>query len=575
MKKELALKRVIELGLIIIILRLFYLQVYYGDFYKDLAQKNYLKSMILPAPRGLIYDQNGIILVENKITYSLYLIPPYKFDKNKIVRLAKIVSIKQQDLEDLFKKLSPFYPAYLVKRNLTPKEIISLELNREELPSFTINIEFERAYPYGKIASHVLGYIGEVSKEELKDEELDYSLGEKSGKYGLEATYEKILRGKKGFRGIALYASQGKKVFTGQKDPIPGKSIVLSLDINLQKIAEEALGEEKGVVIVSNPWTGEILTLASHPSFDPNKFIEGFTKEEWEGLIRSPDNPLNNRAISSLYPPGSIFKLIVALAALEERKVSLKEYFFCPGEYKMGRYSFKCWKKGGHGRINFIDGISQSCNVVFYNIGLRLGVDKIVEYAKKFLLDSKTGIDLPGEISGFIPSQSWKKEKLKESWYPGDTLNLSIGQGFVLVTPIEIHQMMSIIATEGYLYKPHLVSKIIDVNGVEEKVKSEIVYKLEFRKESWSILKDGMRKVVEEGTGIATRIPGVSISGKTGTAENPHGESHAWFSAFFPSENPQYVVTVFVEHGKSGGGKAAPIAKRIIEYIMRGDTKVE
>lgn len=575
MKKELALKRVIELGLIIIILRLFYLQVYYGDFYKDLAQKNYLKSMILPAPRGLIYDQNGIILVENKITYSLYLIPPYKFDKNKIVRLAKIVSIKQQDLEDLFKKLSPFYPAYLVKRNLTPKEIISLELNREELPSFTINIEFERAYPYGKIASHVLGYIGEVSKEELKDEELDYSLGEKSGKYGLEATYEKILRGKKGFRGIALYASQGKKVFTGQKDPIPGKSIVLSLDINLQKIAEEALGEEKGVVIVSNPWTGEILTLASHPSFDPNKFIEGFTKEEWEGLIRSPDNPLNNRAISSLYPPGSIFKLIVALAALEERKVSLKEYFFCPGEYKMGRYSFKCWKKGGHGRINFIDGISHSCNVVFYNIGLRLGVDKIVEYAKKFLLDSKTGIDLPGEISGFIPSQSWKKEKLKESWYPGDTLNLSIGQGFVLVTPIEIHQMMSIIATEGYLYKPHLVSKIIDVNGVEEKVKPEIVYKLEFRKESWGILKDGMRKVVEEGTGIATRIPGVSISGKTGTAENPHGESHAWFSAFFPSENPQYVVTVFVEHGKSGGGKAAPIAKRIIEYIMRGDTKVE
>ncbi len=569
MSKELVSKRIIELGLILILLRLFYLQVYNKDFYADLSERNYLKSMVLPAPRGVIYDRNNNILAENKIVYSLYLIPPYKFEKAKISKLSEIVGIKIEDIQKIYEKISPYVPAYLLKRKLTPKEIILLEANRDSLPSFTINMEFDRSYPYGTIAAHVLGYMGEVSKEELESEEADYSLGEKSGKYGLEASYERVLRGKKGFRGVSLYVSKDKRIITAQKDPVPGKSIVTSIDIELQKVAEEALGEEKGVIIVSNPWTGEILALVSHPSFDPNKFIEGFTKKEWENLIKNPDNPLNNRAISSLYPPGSIFKLIVALSALENKKVSPDDRFFCPGEYWMGKYVFKCWKKGGHGRLDFIDGIAQSCNVVFFNVGLKVGDRVIEDYARRFFLDSKTGIDLPGELRGFIPSREWKEKKLKEPWYPGDTLNLSIGQGYVLVTPIEIHAMMNIIATEGMLYKPHLVSKIIGVDGSEEIVKPELIGKVNISPSSWSVLKKGMRKVVDEGTGLATRIPGVNISGKTGTAENPHGESHAWFSCFFPSENPQYVVTVFVEHGKSGGGRAAPIAKKVIEYIVK------
>jgi len=571
MSKELVFKRIIELGLILILLRLFYLQVYNKDFYADLSERNYLKSMVLPAPRGVIYDRNNNILAENKIVYSLYLIPPYKFEKSKISKLSEIVGVKIEDIQKIYEKISPYMPAYLLKRKLTPKEIILLEANRDSLPSFTINMEFDRSYPYGTIAAHVLGYMGEVSKEELESEEADYSLGEKSGKYGLEASYERVLRGKKGFRGVSLYASKDKRIITAQKDPIPGKSIVTSIDIELQRVAEEALGEEKGVIIVSNPWTGEILALVSHPSFDPNKFIEGFTKKEWENLIKNPDNPLNNRAISSLYPPGSIFKLIVALSALENKKVSPDDRFFCPGEYWMGKYVFKCWKKGGHGRLDFIDGIAQSCNVVFFNVGLKVGDRVIEDYARRFFLDSKTGIDLPGELRGFIPSREWKEKKLKEPWYPGDTLNLSIGQGYVLVTPIEIHAMMNIIATEGMLYKPHLVSKIIGVDGSEEIVKPELIGKVNISPSSWSVLKKGMRKVVDEGTGLATRIPGVNISGKTGTAENPHGESHAWFSCFFPSENPQYVVTVFVEHGKSGGGRAAPIAKKVIEYIVKGE----
>lgn len=539
----------------------------------DLSQRNYLKSMVLPAPRGLIYDRNNNVLAENKIVYSVYLIPPYKFDKEKLKNLAEILGLKMEDLQKIYSKISPYMPAYLLKRKLTPKEIILLEVSRDYLPSFTINMEFDRFYPYGSIASHIIGYMGEISKDELENEELDYSLGEKSGKYGLEASYEKILRGKKGFRGISLYAYREKKIITAQKDPIPGRSIVSTIDIELQKVAEEALGEEKGVVIVSNPWTGEILALVSHPSFDPNKFIEGFTKKEWEELIKNPDNPLNNRAISSLYPPGSIFKLVVALSALENNKVSSEDRFYCPGEYKIGKYTFRCWKKGGHGHLDFIEGIAQSCNVVFFNVGLRIGDKSIEDYAKRFFLDSKTGIDIPGELKGFIPSREWKMERLREPWYPGDTLNLSIGQGYILVTPMEIHAMMSMIATEGILYKPHLVSKIIGMDGKEEVINPEVVGKVSISQNSWAVLKKGMKKVVDEGTGLATRIPGVNISGKTGTAENPHGESHAWFSCFFPSENPQYVVTVFVEHGKSGGGRAAPIAKKVIEYIVKGGVK--
>ncbi|ACK42675.1 MAG: penicillin-binding protein 2 [Dictyoglomus sp.] len=573
MSRELIFKRIIELCLVIILLRFFYLQVYNKDFYVDLSQRNYLKSMVLPAPRGLIYDRNNNVLAENKIVYSVYLIPPYKFDKEKVKNLAEILGLKMEDLQKIYSKISPYMPAYLLKRKLTPKEIILLEVSRDYLPSFTINMEFDRFYPYGSIASHIIGYMGEVSKDELENEELDYSLGEKSGKYGLEASYEKILRGKKGFRGISLYAYREKKIITAQKDPIPGRSIVSTIDIELQKVAEEALGEEKGVVIVSNPWTGEILALVSHPSFDPNKFIEGFTKKEWEELIKNPDNPLNNRAISSLYPPGSIFKLVVALSALENNKVSSEDRFYCPGEYKIGKYTFRCWKKGGHGHLDFIEGIAQSCNVVFFNVGLRIGDKSIEDYAKRFFLDSKTGIDIPGELKGFIPSREWKMERLREPWYPGDTLNLSIGQGYILVTPMEIHAMMSMIATEGILYKPHLVSKIIGMDGKEEVINPEVVGKVSISQNSWAVLKKGMKKVVDEGTGLATRIPGVNISGKTGTAENPHGESHAWFSCFFPSENPQYVVTVFVEHGKSGGGRAAPIAKKVIEYIVKGGVK--
>ncbi|MGC8812821.1 penicillin-binding protein 2 [Dictyoglomus sp.] len=573
MSRELIFKRIIELCLVIILLRFFYLQVYNKDFYVDLSQRNYLKSMVLPAPRGLIYDRNNNVLAENKIVYSVYLIPPYKFDKEKVKNLAEILGLKMEDLQKIYSKISPYMPAYLLKRKLTPKEIILLEVSRDYLPSFTINMEFDRFYPYGSIASHIIGYMGEVSKDELENEELDYSLGEKSGKYGLEASYEKILRGKKGFRGISLYAYREKKIITAQKDPIPGRSIVSTIDIELQKVAEEALGEEKGVVIVSNPWTGEILALVSHPSFDPNKFIEGFTKKEWEELIKNPDNPLNNRAISSLYPPGSIFKLVVALSALENNKVSSEDRFYCPGEYKIGKYTFRCWKKGGHGHLDFIEGIAQSCNVVFFNVGLRIGDKSIEDYAKRFFLDSKTGIDIPGELKGFIPSREWKMERLREPWYPGDTLNLSIGQGYILVTPMEIHAMMSMIATEGILYKPHLVSKIIGMDSKEEVINPEVVGKVSISQNSWAVLKKGMKKVVDEGTGLATRIPGVNISGKTGTAENPHGESHAWFSCFFPSENPQYVVTVFVEHGKSGGGRAAPIAKKVIEYIVKGGVK--
>lgn len=565
---------IIQFLLVILLLRLFYIQIIERDFYEELSKKNYIRFIVLPAPRGLILDRSGKILASNQVKYSVYLVPPFNFDSKKYKKLSEILNLPYKDLEKNFKKISSYTPALLLKSNIDHREIALLEENKEKLPSFIINMELDRVYPNGKLASHILGYMGEVSKEELLEGNENYSLGDFVGKSGLEKEYESYLGGKKGYRSIELFVGKRKFNLLPYKDPEPGNTLILSIDKDLQEIAEKALGEDVGVIVVSDPWSGEILSLVSHPDFDPNKFITGFSKEEWQELISNNKTPFNNRAISSLYPPGSIFKLIVALSALEEGKVSLKEKFYCSGGLNLGNQFFGCWNRSGHGFLNFFEGIAQSCNVVFYNLGLRVGPDKISKMAKTFGLGDKTGIDLPGEVNGFIPSQEWKEKKLKEPWYPGDTLNISIGQGYILTTPLEIHFMVSIIATEGLGFRPHLVKKIVNSKGEEIKVfEPEIIRKVSLKPESWKILKEGMRLVVEKGTGRSAKGEIWNVGGKTGTAQNPHGESHAWFGAFFPWENPKYVVTVFVEHGKSGGGKAAPIAKEIINYLEKKEVE--
>lgn len=575
MKKPKIFLYIIHVLLFILAFRLFYIQIINGDFYDDLSKRNYLKFIIIPSPRGLILDRNGNVLATNKVKYSVYLVPPYEFDKSKYKNLAYILNLSFEDLEKNFKKLSSYTPAVLLKKNLDYKEISLLESNRKKLPSFIINMELERIYPYGDMASHILGYMGEIGKEELiYGENLDYSLGDMVGKSGIEKIYEKYLRGRKGYRSIELFSNRKKYKILPSKDPEPGNTLILTIDKELQELAEKVLGEDVGVIIISDPWSGEILALVSHPNFDPNKFIMGFTKREWDEFINNPKNPLNNKVISSLYPPGSIFKLIVALSALEKGKISLRERFYCSGGLSLGKNFFGCWKSEGHGSIDFLNGIAQSCNVVFYNLGLRVGPDEISKMAKNFGLDEKTGIDLPGELKGLIPSPEWKLNRLKESWYPGDTLNMSIGQGYILTTPMEIHFMISIIATEGIGYRPHLVKKIVNSKGEDVKIfEPEIIKKISLKTDSWKILKEGMRLVVEKGTGRSAKGEIWSIGGKTGTAQNPHGESHAWFGAFFPWENPKYVISIFVEHGKSGGGKCAPKAREIITYLEKKEVE--
>ncbi len=569
MKKPKFFLYIVNFLLLTLAFRLFYIQIINGDFYEELSKRNYLKFITIPSPRGLILDRNGNILATNNVKYSIYLVPPYDFDKNKFKNLSKILNLPPEELEKKIKGIKSYTPAILLKKNLNYKEISLLESNREKLPSFIINMELERAYPYGNLASHILGHIGEVGREELiHGEDFDYSLGDIVGKSGVEKIYEKYLKGRKGYRSIELFSNKKKYKILPSKDPEPGYNLVLTIDKDLQELSEKVLGENVGVIIISEPWSGEILALVSHPDFDPNKFVMGFSKSEWEELVNNPKNPLNDRAISSLYPPGSIFKLIVSLSALEKGKISLKEKFYCSGGIKVGKNFFGCWKEGGHGYVDFLEGIAQSCNVVFYNLGLRVGPEDISKMAKDFGLGDKTGIDLPGELNGLIPSPEWKKNRLKESWFLGDTLNMSIGQGYILTTPMEVHLMISIIATEGIGYRPHLVKKILNCNGEDIKIfEPEIVRKVSLKPESWKILKEGMRLVVERGTGIAAKGKIWSIGGKTGTAQNPHGESHAWFGAFFPWENPKYVITIFVEHGKSGGGKCAPMAREIIKYL--------
>ncbi|MGD9552697.1 MAG: penicillin-binding transpeptidase domain-containing protein, partial [Candidatus Caldatribacteriota bacterium] len=317
-------------------------------------------------------------------------------------------------------------------------------------------------------------------------------------------------------------------------------------------------------------YTGKILALVSYPDYDPNIFTQQMTITQWQEIAQSKDNILCNRAIQGIYPPGSVFKLIIAIAALEEGIVDLNSKVYCPGYYQLGDSLFKCWKENGHGNQTIVEAIANSCNVFFYTMGSKLGIDKLHYYAKLFGFGEKTGIDLPGELAGLVPSQEWKRKTFNQSWYPGDTVNMSIGQGFLLVTPFQIHNMLCLIANEGNYFKPSYVDKIVSRSGeVIKKLQPELIREIDISKNTFQIIKKGMRKVVEDGTGRSANIEEVKIAGKTGTAQNPQGENHAWFVGFAPYEKPEICVTVFIEHGGDGSQAAAPIASNIIQKYFQ------
>lgn len=577
MKKEsekiLRISYIVIIVFLLLIMRLWQLQVLQGSKYRELSEANRLRIMAIPAPRGILFDRNGIPLVKNSSYYCASIIYG-EFDRGKTALLSKVLNIPVEEILKKINKegLSPFTPIRL-KQGLTFNEVAYIESRKSDFPGLIIEVEASREYIYSSIGSHLIGYLGKPNPSQSKDPAFrDVPPDAFIGQWGAEMLFDKSLRGTPGERVIEV-DSIGREIrLLNEKPPIKGEDIRLSLDINLQKEAEEAFGERAGALVAIKPDTGEILGLISRPSFDPDLFAKGISYEEWIALTQDSKRPMLNRALQSQYPPGSTFKIITAIAALEERLITPETKVECRGGINYGRWHFGCWREGGHGVMSLHRALVESCDVYFYEVGKRLGIDKIYNYASSFGLGKETGFQLVHERMGIIPNTKWKEEKKKQKWYLGETFNTAIGQGYVAVTPIQMAVMISAVANGGNLYRPTLMKDPTPV--LSGKVKAT--------PETLEIVKRALSGVVNEpgGTGWAAKSELASICGKTGTAQviamrggsryQPERfRDHAWFVAFAPIEKPEIALSVFVEHGGHGGGTAAPIAKRAIEGYLK------
>lgn len=584
MKKEseriFRISYIVIAAFLLLIMRLWQLQILQGSKYRELSEVNRLRIITIPAPRGILFDRNGIPLVKNSSYYCASIIYG-EFDKSKTDLLSKVLNMHVEEIREKINKevLSPFTPIRL-KQGLTFNEVAYIESRRSDFPGLIIEVDASREYIYGSIGSHLIGYLGKPNPSQFKDPAFrDVPPDAFIGQWGAEMLFDKALRGTPGERVIEVDSLGRELRLLKENPPIKGEDIRLSLDINLQKGAEEAFGERAGALVAIKPYTGEILGLVSRPSFDPNLFAKGITYKEWIDLTQDNKRPMLNRALQSQYPPGSTFKIITAIAALEEGVITPETKVECRGGINYGRWHFGCWRKEGHGVVSLHKALVESCDVYFYELGKRLGIDKIYDYASSFGLGKETGFQIVSERKGIIPNTKWKEEKRKQKWYIGETFNTAIGQGYVAVTPIQMAVMISAIANGGNLFRPTLTKDAAAVLSGKVKVKPE----------NLETVKRALSGVVNEpgGTGWAAKSELVSICGKTGTAQvvamkgGPQYQAerfrdHAWFVAFAPAEKPEVALSVFVEHGGHGGGAAAPIAKRAIEgYLKNSEIKKE
>lgn len=538
---------------------LWYLQIFKGEEMRRLSESICIKLATIPPPRGVILDRNGKVIATNIRKYRVLLIGK-NIEETALQRLAKILGVSPQLLRDRINKRAMFDIVEL-ERDIPFDTLVRLEESLPFLPPLLIEEVNQRYYPNHSLACHLIGYVGEISQEELESWKVNgYEMGDMVGKAGIERLFEEELRGEKGGQKIEVDARGRIRRLLERVEPKSGQEIRLTIDLDIQKAAEEALKGKRGAVVAMNPNTGEILALASSPSFDPNLFASPQGKEkERLSLLRDSRHPFYNRAIAGIYPPGSIFKLITATAGLEEGKISPYTTIYCPGGLQVGKRFFRCWRR--HGSVDFLSAIEQSCDTYFYKVGLLLGPNKLAEWARKFGLGEKTGIGLSGEAKGFVADEEWKMKTLGERWFAGDTANMAVGQGFTQLTPLQACRMVSVFANGGYLVKP-----LILLGEKEEKIPIGI------SQTTIELVKKGMEMVVmdSKGTGILARVPGITVAGKTGSAEDPpRKRTHAWFVCFAPVENPQIAVSVVVEEGGMGGSVAAPIARKVLEAAFR------
>ncbi|MCS7163388.1 MAG: penicillin-binding protein 2 [Thermodesulfovibrio sp.] len=565
---------VVCLIFIIILLRLWQLQILNTEKYKKLAEQNRIRIIKIPSPRGIIYDRNGIPLVENIPSFAALISPEYT-DKVDVNLLAKILNISVEELQKKFKRKSEsIYMPIRIKEDLTFKEIAMLEARRSEIPGLIIETEIKRHYPFGPATAHLIGYLGKITEQQIRNNPQYKNLPSYFlvGQTGLEKTFDTKLFGVPGEKIIEVDALGRELRLIKESPPTKGEDIYLTIDVLLQESAYKAFEGYSGAFVALKPDTGEILALLSSPSFDPNIFVEGISENYWNELLNNSRTPLLNRAIQGLYAPGSTFKIITAIAALEEGLITPeKNLVNCTGGINFGKWSFGCWKKEGHGPVNLTRALIESCDVYFYELGRILGIGKIYKYATLLGLGNPTGFSSE-EKPGLVPNEEWKKSIKKTSWFLGDTFNTSIGQGFLKVTPLQMANIMAILVNGGIKVTPYIIR---DTSPQREY--------LNLNPKNLEIIKDILSGVVNEpnGTAAGARSYIIKFGGKTGTVQvvskkikekisYKNIEHHAWFIGFAPVEKPEIVFAVIVEHGGSGGAVAAPLAKNILEgYILK------
>ena len=563
--------------------RLYYLQFIKADQYRTLAEGNRIKLQVLTPPRGLMLDRNGVLLAGRRPNFRLLLEPEQVLGKagalkDLLERLQKIVVIPESKLKELRHQLrGRSGPVQLLKEYLTWEELAAVEFHAPELPGIIVDEGEMRDYPLSDKAAHLLGYVGAVSTADNPDTPLLKQPGFRIGKGGLEKSLEATLQGEAGARYMEVDVhGQGIRELDVQA-PKPGHDIRLSLDAELQKFATDRMGEDSGAIIVMEAATGQVLALVSNPGFDSNRFSGGITSDYWKELMENPRKPLLNKATHGLYPPGSTFKMVTAMAGLQSGVITPQTSFFCPGHWFLGNHKFNCWKEGGHGTVNCERALAVSCDTFFYNVGNRLGVDRLAAMAAKFGFGHITSELLPGEKSGPLPTPEWKKKQYHTQWTGGDTINISIGQGYMLSTPMQLAVMTARLVNGGKAVSPKFVLSE-DVAGDAAQPQS-----MHISPEAMQIVRRGMDSVTNQtfGTAYASRIPdvGMEMGGKTGTAQVHritqrgvdqkklpwHLRHHAWFVGYAPVDNPRYVCSVLIEHGGGGASAAAPVARDILK----------
>ncbi|MGH7262430.1 MAG: penicillin-binding protein 2 [Candidatus Rokuibacteriota bacterium] len=563
-------------GFLVLLGQLWYLQVLEGARLRDLSEKNRIRVRPAAAPRGILFDRNGLALVDNRPAFTLSLIPREMENRESVLaHLSTLLRIPLGELEESLARVpaDSFMPVR-VRRGLSMEEVARVEEWKLELPGVVVEVEPQRVYPSPRLGAHLLGYVREVSEEQMRQGR--HRRGDMAGQSGLERFLDEYLRGRDGGEEIEVDALGRPVRVMRRQEPRPGAHVVTTVDRRIQEIVERAMGDRAGAVVVLDPRSGDVLALTSSPAFGLDHFTGPLGRETWLRLVRDPQFPLLNRSIQSQYAPGSIFKIVVTAAALQEGVITPFDRLRCGPTFQLGQRTFKNWEDADWGDIDLYHAFVRSCNTFFYQLGLKVGMDTMSRYARAFALGEPTGIALSGEKPGRLPGPDGPGGRAGARWKSGDTVNVAIGQGQVLVTPLQVARLLAAVATDGILWRPRLVQRVESAAGkLLYSEPTQVSGYVELSPAVWAFLQRSLWGVVNDGgTGAAARLQGIEVAGKTGTAQiiarsdARRGQDHAWFAAYAPAGDPQVVIVVLVERGGRGGQAAAPIARQILNGIF-------